>query len=805
MRTDESNEAGRSMARRGAGLAAAVLAALLAASCGGGSDDTPYAAEIRRTPLGVPFIQADNWQGLGYGVGYAQAQDMLCTLADAFLTYRGERSRWLGGDADAVYDSTINSPRNLDSDFFHRHVMPADKVAAMAAAQSDQIRQLVDGYVTGYNRYVREVKAGSGGQHACGSEPWVAAIDANDLWRRLYHAMLAGGYSNFVAEIANAAPPAPGAGPSSAAQAPRMRTLALNLGGEDGVGSNMIGFGAQGTADGQSMLFGNPHWYWRGADRFYQAQLSIPGQLRAAGALWPGIPMVLIGYNENIAWSHTVSTARRFGFFELTLAAGDPTSYMLDGAAVAMQPHAIEVQSLQGDGSVATVSRTLYGTQYGPVVDLGGPLGWSDTTAIAIRDINADNFRAFRSWLGWGQAKSLEDFMAVQREFSAVPWVNTVAVGRGDRRAWYGDIGTMPNVTPEQAADCATPLGQAVAGALPSGVPFLDGSRAACQWRDDADSKQPGAMGTSRMPSLLREDYVANMNDSHWLANPAQPLTGFPSLVGPEGSVPQSFRTRLGHLIAQGRIAGTDGAGPAGATVDTVKSVVLNSRVYTAELFKDEALAMVCTTPPANADVGTACDVLAAWNNAGNADARGAHVWDEFWSRAARLGASALYAVPFDPADPVNTPRGLKPTAAAGLATAFQQAVAYVKSTPYALDAQRSEYLFATRAGEHVGLYGGCGGPGYFTIACSDHALGDGGYTMDFDPNGNSYMQIVRFTDGGGVEAHTFLTHGQPEDTASPVAAAYTRAYAQKAWVRQPFTDAEIAASAGVQTQRISE
>src|SRR5690606_38400526 len=103
------------------------------------------------------------------------------------------------------------------------------------------------------------------------------------------------------------------------------------------------------------------------------------------------------------------------------------------------------------------------------------------------------------------------------------------------------------------------------------------------------------------------------------------------------------------------------------------------------------------------------------------------------------------------------------------------------------------------------GLYGGCGGVGYFTIACSDNALADGGYTMDGDPNGNSYMQIVRFTDGGGVEAHTFLTHGQPEDPASPVAAAYTKAYAQKAWVRQPFTDSEIAATEGLQTLNISE
>jgi acyl-homoserine-lactone acylase len=69
------------------------------------------------------------------------------------------------------------------------------------------------------------------------------------------------------------------------------------------------------------------------------------------------------------------------------------------------------------------------------------------------------------------------------------------------------------------------------AAALPR-VPVFDGSRSACDWQTDADSAQKGAIGASRMPSLLRDDYVANMNDSYWLANPKAPLTGYPDIMG---------------------------------------------------------------------------------------------------------------------------------------------------------------------------------------------------------------------------------------------------------------------------------
>jgi len=796
-----------------------LLGALLA-GCGGSggsgggggdgdADSSTYSAEIRRTEMGVPHIKAADWGGVGYGLGYAQAEDNLCTMADSFLTYRGERSRYLGPDAQLVYDSTISRPRNIDSDFFHKHVISDDVVAAMTAAQSASMVQLVDGFAAGYNRYVKDLKAGGSAHAACRGAAWVMPITAQDIWRRMYAANLAGGYSNFLQAIANAQPPG---GTKSAAPAVDLKALAgeiraprMQVGGTMGIGSNMYGFGTAATGDSSPVLFGNPHWYWKGPDRFYQAQLTIPGELNVSGVSFLGIPVILIGFNDNVAWSHTVSTARRFGFFQLTLDPADPTSYLVDGKSTKMQAHTVSVQVQNGSGTPTTVTRTLYKTAYGPMVDLSAlhpALGWSAGSAFAIRDINGENFRTFRNWMRWDQAKSLDEFIAIQKEESAIPWVNTVAVGRGGAKTWYADIGAVPNVSPEQVADCTTPVGQAMAAALPA-TPIFDGARSACQWQSDPDSVQPGAVGPSRMPSLLRADYVANMNDSYWLANVHAPLTGYPAIFGPAGTAAQSLRTRLGHTMALERLAGTDGYPGNKASSDIVRQMVLNSRVFSAERFKDQALDMVCSGPGVAADVVQACTTLRAWNNQGNSDARGSHIWDEFWSRIT-LPDAKLFAVPFDPADPLNTPRDLQASAAPVLQQAFGAAVQAVKDAGFALDAARGDVLFTMRGGSKTGLFGGCGAMGYFTVTCSENPIGQGGYTMDGQPHGNSYMQVVSFP-GGAVQAYTFLTFSLSDDPASPHYSDYTKAYAAKEWMRVPFTESEIMGDKNLQTTTLQE
>lgn len=70
-------------------------------------------ADIRRTSFGVPHIRADDERGLGFGIGYAYAQDNLCLLANEVVTVNGERARYFGPE-----QATLEERNNLASDVF---------------------------------------------------------------------------------------------------------------------------------------------------------------------------------------------------------------------------------------------------------------------------------------------------------------------------------------------------------------------------------------------------------------------------------------------------------------------------------------------------------------------------------------------------------------------------------------------------------------------------------------------------------------------------------------------------------------
>lgn len=151
---------------------AAFLAGLPAAS----QAETTFRASLRRTQGGIPHIRAEDWAGLGYGTGYAVAQDNLCLLARNFLELRAERSRYLGAGL---------GDENLDSDFFIRllHQVRVFDDGHFAVIDT-QFQDLFRGYAAGYNRYLRDI----GGRNkiadpSCRGQAWVREITEYDVLR----------------------------------------------------------------------------------------------------------------------------------------------------------------------------------------------------------------------------------------------------------------------------------------------------------------------------------------------------------------------------------------------------------------------------------------------------------------------------------------------------------------------------------------------------------------------------------------------------------------------------------------------
>jgi len=788
-----------------------LLAAMMLAACGGDDGALPtqpgenYQVTVTRTTYGIPHINAPDFGSVGYGYGYAFAQDNLCTLMEDLVAIRGERSKYWGGDGTYPIRPAGIAPNNIDSDFFWKLMADADAVRRFRKAAAPEVRQLVHGYVDGFNRYITELQAGGhpGEQAACAEAPYLKPITDDDMYRRFIRLGILASSGVLITEIATARPPAlfaAGLPDDPAGKIEAVKKLdpkELPLGGlrRKTLGSNMYALGPDATG-GEPIVFGNPHFPWVGTERFYLAHMTIPGTADIAGAALFGAPVVMIGFNDHLAWSHTVSTAYRFTLYKLSVNSEDPTQYTYNGRMENMTAVSLSVEVLNPDGSTTTERRTLYRSRYGPMLVLRvgriPVLGWTRSTAFTLRDANFENDRMINQFAEWNRAQNLYQFKELQASVLGVPWVNTVASGPGGD-AYYGDVSVVPNVTDAQAKRCEVPIYSQLVGLLEPGLPLMDGSRSDCQWGTDPDAPAPGIFGPGNLPTLERQDWVANMNDSYWLTNPAQPVTGYDRIIGDEGTE-RSLRTRQGILQIQKRLDGSDGlGGPNLFDLSTLKKIVLSGQVYSGDLAQAAVLSDLC--PRAGTyDTTAACSAIQQWDGAATLSSVGLPVWQEFWGNL--LSRSSNYWItPFDVNDPVNTPRDLN-TSLSRVHEALYDAQTRIEDAELSFAAPLSEQQHSGVNDTTIPIFGAGGAIGAFTIAedaereVDPNTLGPEGYRIDF---GNSYIQVVTW-DSGGVHAEGFLTYSQSTDPANPHYADFTEAYSQQRWHRFPFHPSEIAA-----------
>ena len=273
--------------------------------------------EILRDAYGVPHIFAASIEDAQFGLGFAHAQDRLWQM---------EMNRRIGSGRLAE----ILGPGALEADRFLR-TLGVRRVAEANLRRYDQdTRRQLEAYAAGVNAFLdtKPVLPPEFWLLRATPEPWTPADSV--VWTKMMAWDLGGNWRNELLRLRMAKtlsrerieeffPPYPGDAPvklpelvnwgrtpisvaSYGVDSNRVRPH-LDLGFTGGASNSWVVAGAR-SASGKPLLANDPHLGLTAPPVWYFAHLQAPG-LEVIGATLPGVPGVLLGRNERIAWGFT--------------------------------------------------------------------------------------------------------------------------------------------------------------------------------------------------------------------------------------------------------------------------------------------------------------------------------------------------------------------------------------------------------------------------------------------------------------------------------------------------------------------
>lgn len=377
------------------------------------------AVEVLRDRWGVPHIYAANSHDLYRAFGFIHAQDRLWQMELNRRTAQGRLSELFG-------ELSLDTDRAVRTFGFHR-LGQADWANA-----ADDMREMMLAYTDGVNAYLEQPSAKLPIEFTLlghRPEPWrpedSMAFSRVMIWQ-LSHAW----YGEIVrAQIAETV------GEERAAELeihyPEKSPLTLPAGIEfnrldpdgtlakaagpflqRGLGSNAWAVSGNKSATGSAFLCNDMHLPLGVPSLWYQAHL-VSDELNVTGVTIPGMPLVLVGHNERIAWGMTLAFTDCEDLFVEQLDPEDPDRYLYQDEWLEVE---LIAEPIQVKGRAEPHLEEVIVTQHGPII--------SDVVdypeqRVAVNSMALRTGPMLQGWVALNRAAGWDDFVRAMRLIEA--------------------------------------------------------------------------------------------------------------------------------------------------------------------------------------------------------------------------------------------------------------------------------------------------------------------------------------------------------------------------------------------------
>ncbi len=406
---------------------------------------------IRRDERGIPYVEAQNDEDLYFGQGYATAADRLWQMDLFRRTARGELAEVLGA-----------GPNNfvLDQDKLHRTYGFIQACETEYANSSPRSKALLEAYARGVNAYASQLDPKSRPPEFqilnYEFRPWTPADSfavikiffeaLSDSWRL---DLMRQGLASLPAEKRAALLPsvssldvlvygkdvpakaAPARATGAVIKAPlsseSLNALAHNasiaadalsrigLYADELAASNNWVVSGKRTVSGKPLLANDPHLRPTAPSIWHMVHLSAPGY-RVAGVTSPGLPGIILGHNEHIAWGFTNVGPDVQDLYLEKFDPQNPQKYQTPSGwqDAVIRKEQIKVRKGLAGSEFDIVTHDVTVTRNGPIVFEGdGKLYALRWTAFESSKISADVNYTLNRARNWNEFKTaLQSFSA---------------------------------------------------------------------------------------------------------------------------------------------------------------------------------------------------------------------------------------------------------------------------------------------------------------------------------------------------------------------------------------------------------